>query len=88
MALAYEDDQKAVPMILSDSWSMIQAAETAWKKGGAHEGERKARAMLLETLNWSKLIPPPARWLPELSAVCSDLAFKCACAAGPNDAVP
>ena len=52
VALAYEDDKAAVPMILSDSWSMIQAAETAWKKGGAHEGERKARAMLLETLNW------------------------------------
>ena len=50
--MAYEDNRKAVVMVLSDSWSMIQAAETAWKKGGAHEGERKARAMLIEKLNW------------------------------------
>ena len=52
VAMAYEESKEAVVMVLSDAWSMIHAAETSWKKGGAHEGERKARAMLIETLNW------------------------------------
>ena len=37
VTMAYEDNKEAVVMVLSDSWSMIQAAETARKKGGAHE---------------------------------------------------
>ena len=39
------EDSKEVVMVLTDSWSMVQAVEGTWKLGGAAEGAARARAI-------------------------------------------
>ena len=48
------EDSKEVVMVLTDSWSMVQAVEGTWKLGGAAEGAARARAMMIEAICWYK----------------------------------
>ena len=44
------EDSNEVVMVLTDSWSMVQAVEGTWRMGGAAEGAARAHAMMIEAL--------------------------------------
>ena len=48
------EDSEEVVMVLSDSWSMVQAVERTWRMGGAAEGAARVRAMMIEAICWYK----------------------------------
>ena len=48
---AQGEDSEEVVMVLTDSWSMVQAVEGTWKMGGAAEGAARARTMLVQKEN-------------------------------------